>query len=45
MSFSSIQNQTKFAGMAIHTRGLKVETWKVGHGNEELEIERDSFKQ
>jgi hypothetical protein len=23
---------------------LKVETWKFGDGNEELEMERDSFK-
>jgi hypothetical protein len=30
--------------MAIPIRGLKVETWKFGDGNEELEMERDLFK-
>jgi hypothetical protein len=30
--------------MAIHTRGLKVETWKFGDGNEELEMETEPFK-
>jgi hypothetical protein len=30
--------------MAIHTRGLKVETWNFGDGNKELEMERDPFK-
>jgi hypothetical protein len=31
--------------MAIHTRVLKVQTWKFGDGNEELEMERDLLKQ
>jgi hypothetical protein len=30
--------------MAIHTRGLKVETWKFGDGNKELEMEINPFK-